>query len=159
MYHQNTLYSDRAGVTISSPSYSVEIKKLFISPCNKLAMTISGVKEDSSFSNSAKMKSMVDLVLKIKPSQDATQVSDDIKNAYAGQYILMITRQHTFKYKDGAVVCLDNDANACVGTGGPATLIALIAGKGIMEAFRIGAMSDPNTFMTDVDSFHRELLK
>lgn len=121
-------------------------------------MAVSGAKEELSFCKSSKMKAMVDFICKIKPSKDAVTVSDDIKNLYAEQHLLIMTKQYTFKYKDGLILCLDNEAYACVGTGGPGALIALIAGKDIMEAFRIGSMTDPYTFMADVDSFQRELL-
>lgn len=161
VYHNNTLYADRAGLMKSSPTYFVEIKKLFVSSCSRLAVAVSGSRENDNFVESNKfqlLRSYV-LTLEIDPAVEKAQLPEELIAVFKGQHLLIMTKEYLFKLKDDTLSILDNSSIASVGTGGTPTAIALIAGKEIMEAIRIGVCSDVTTYLTDVDSIQRSQLQ
>lgn len=158
-FYNGTLYSDRAGVANSAPSYYVEMKKLFVSPCSRVAMAISGHKMPPNFETSKEIKLITNYVLSIKGAlRTHLEVPKELELLIADRHILLLTKDRLYKYCNGFIIEMDKDIISTVGTGGKCLTIALIAGKGIMEAFRIASECDPASYMTDIDSIAQAAL-
>lgn len=153
VFYKGVLYADRAAVAQSAPTYYVEMKKLFISPCSRVAFAVSGEKLPEDFATGKAMKTVVNYILDIKESIPiGKELPESIVNILKNRHILILTKDRLYKYCKEYIVEMDKDLITTVGTGGKPLTIALIAGKGIMEALRIASECDPASYMTDVDS-------
>lgn len=159
VYHNRTLYADRAGVAVSRPSFFIEVKKLFISKCSRLAIAISGptVKLDKDFDK------FLSLLVKTVKEQDHLnkdiRIDGKISDFLENRTVILITNRAAFASGDGNFKPLDLTIPCATGSGFDYAMIALMSGKEPLEAMRISSCVDPVSFLTDVDSVSMDELR
>lgn len=158
-YYQGALYADRAGLMLSSPTYPVLMKKLFVSKCGRIAVGVAGKREDSDFTDSDKMQAIVDMVTNDKDSNKAIEISEDFTKMIADRHLLIMSKDAVYKYHKGKVNRIDLDSMASIGTGSNSLTIALLSGKPIEQALHIAALSDSCSFVTEIDKVKMSDLK
>lgn len=158
-YYQGTLYADRSGIMASSPAYPIRISKLYVSNCRRLAVAIAGKRESTDFTNSKRMKLLVDTFVNAKFSGRINSAPEGFLTSFDDQHLLIATKTAVYKYRDGKIGCIDLDSIASIGTGSNPLTIAILAGKSIEEALVIAGLSDSCSFVTEIDKVKMSDLK
>lgn len=159
LYHNRTLYADRAGVVLSRPSHHAEMKKIYITPNSKAAIALSG---KEFVINESLIKTLITLeeeLVKSDAFASPIVMSQDILDLFEGREFLIITRQRAYLGADTVIRLLDLDMPCCIGSGTNYAMIALVAGKSPLEAIRISSITDGLSYLTDIDSIQMRDLK
>jgi hypothetical protein len=160
LYQNDTLYTNRSAVVVSSPSYYSELKKLHVSSCERAAIAVTGDEVPENFVEQDNFKRFLDFVLKSKhDSFMGIKTPEEFTLAFTRIRFLIMSRSSLYKWSKGELVMLSNKEIAAVGSGSFEVTIACIAGKEPLEAIRIAALCELGSYLTDIDSIHRSLLR